>query len=50
MHAYTLRADQLPEAVENIESAVDFLLRRVELDGVFTDHPDRVIRYLESIR
>jgi len=43
VHGYTLRADQLPAAVDNMQSAVDFLVNHVGLDGVFTDHPDQVL-------
>ena len=48
VHAYTLRADQLPDPVESIETAMGVLRGQVGLDGVFTDHPDLVIRYLEN--
>ncbi len=46
VHAYTLRADQLPEEIGGMANATRFLARRVGLDGVFTDHPDQVIRAL----
>lgn len=46
VHAYTLRADQLPEATGGIAGAARFLAREAGLDGVFTDHPDQVIRAL----
>lgn len=46
VHAYTLRADQLPEEIGGIANATRFLARKVGLDGVFTDHPDQVIRAL----
>jgi len=44
VHGYTLRADQLPEEIADMSSAVDLLVDRVGVDGVFTDHPDRVLR------
>lgn len=44
VHGYTLRADQLPETIPDVPSAVDLLINRVGLDGVFTDHPDQVLR------
>lgn len=50
VHAYTLRADQLPNTIPTLETAVDLLVNRVRLDGVFTDHPDRVIRALSEGR
>lgn len=45
VHGYTLRADQLPVEAGTLEDAVDLLAHRVGLDGVFTDHPDRVVRW-----
>lgn len=44
VHAYTLRADQLPPGIASIEATVPFLKESAGLDGVFTDHPDRVIQ------
>jgi glycerophosphoryl diester phosphodiesterase len=41
VHAYTLRADQLQGYFATIEDATDYLLQ-IGLDGIFTDHPDRV--------
>jgi glycerophosphoryl diester phosphodiesterase len=46
VHAYTLRADQLPEEIGGMANATRFLARKVGLDGVFTDHPDQVISAL----
>jgi glycerophosphoryl diester phosphodiesterase len=43
VHAYTLRADQLPPGIGTLHTAVPFLRDRAGLDGVFTDHPDQVI-------
>lgn len=48
VHAYTLRADQLPDAIETIEKAMFFLHEQLGLDGVFSDHPDQVIRSIQS--
>jgi len=44
VHAYTLRADQLPDEIGDMQTAVDLLINQVGLDGVFTDHPDQVLR------
>ena len=44
VHGYTLRADQLPDEIGDIKSAVDLLANKVGLDGVFTDPPDLVLR------
>jgi len=46
VHAYTLRADQLPPALGSLPEAVRLLVEEARLDGVFTDHPDQVIRCL----
>jgi glycerophosphoryl diester phosphodiesterase len=46
VHAYTLRADQLPPQFGGMEQAVRLLAEDAKLDGVFTDHPDQVIRCL----
>jgi len=48
VHAYTLRADQLPGSIGSIDEAMYILRERLGLDGVFTDHPDRVINYLQA--
>jgi len=49
VHAYTLRADQLPSGVGSIDSAVRTLVDRAGLDGVFTDHPDQVVEALAAL-
>jgi glycerophosphoryl diester phosphodiesterase len=46
VHAYTLRADQLPLETGTIQDAVLFLKDQARLDGVFTDHPDQVLQAL----
>jgi glycerophosphoryl diester phosphodiesterase len=50
VHAYTLRVDQLPDGAGSFDDVVRFLSARVGLDGVFTDHPDRVIAALHGYR
>jgi glycerophosphoryl diester phosphodiesterase len=44
VHGYTLRADQLPGEIADMSTAVDLLVNQVGIDGVFTDHPDRLLR------
>ena len=46
VHAYTLRADQLPPESGAMQNAVHFLKDQVHLDGIFTDHPDQVVHSL----
>lgn len=50
VHAYTLRADELPSSVPSMAEAVRILVEDAALDGVFTDHPDQVIRHLPASR
>ena len=44
-HPYTLRADAFPEAFADFESCSDFFITELGVDGVFTDFPDRFLRY-----
>jgi glycerophosphoryl diester phosphodiesterase len=48
VHGYTLRADQLPGEIADMPAAMDLLINRAGLDGVFTDHPDQVLRAKSS--
>jgi glycerophosphoryl diester phosphodiesterase len=47
VHAYTLRADQLPDGAGSFGEVVRMLAGETGLDGVFTDHPDQVIGSLK---
>lgn len=46
IHTYTLRADALPEFAANVDVMHDWLLNVAKVDGVFTDFPDMMVRYL----
>jgi glycerophosphoryl diester phosphodiesterase len=48
VHAYTLRADELPHEIGDFDEALGFLTEKSGLDGVFTDFPDRVLQYLHG--
>lgn len=48
VHAYTLRADRLPDGLGDFEAALEFLVGQAGIDGLFTDFPDRVIKWLET--
>ena len=48
VHTYTLRADDLPNYVEDFEQMLELLFDGANVDGVFTDFPDRVIRHLQA--
>jgi glycerophosphoryl diester phosphodiesterase len=49
VHAYTLRADQLPPALGGMREAVRLLVEDAKLDGIFTDQPDQVIASLRAV-
>ena len=46
VHPYTLRADALPKFVDDFDQLLAYLFRRQRVDGVFTDHPDKVLEFL----
>ncbi len=48
MHPYTFRADDVPPGFANFDDLVQFFVREVGVDGLFTDFPDRVISLLED--
>ena len=49
VHPYTFRADELPEAFASFDALLAFFLDRLAVDGLFTDFPDQVSRYLRRI-
>jgi len=46
VHPYTLRADALPKGVKDMRQAAELIFRNARADGLFTDHPDQVIKTL----
>lgn len=46
LHPYTLRADALPAGVADFDALVRQLVDDANVDGFFTDHPDRAVRAL----
>lgn len=48
VHPYTFRADDLPPGFQCFEDMVRFFAGDLGIDGLFTDFPDRVYRYLLS--
>ena len=46
VHPYTLRADALPKGVKDMRQAAELIFRNARADGLFTDHPDQVIKIL----
>lgn len=50
VHPYTLRRDQLPEGVDNVDQLHRALFELAGVDGLFTDFPDLTGAYLKSRR
>ena len=48
VHPYTFRADDLPPGFPCFEDMVRFFAGDLGIDGLFTDFPDRVARYLRG--
>ncbi len=48
VHPYTFRADDLPQGFATFESLLAYCTKNVAVDGLFTDFPDRVVRYLAT--
>lgn len=46
VHAYTLRADALPDYAPDFDTLLGWVFRDAGVDGAFTDFPDRVLDYL----
>lgn len=47
VHAYTFRADDLGD-FKSFESLLDFGFNNLELDGLFTDFPDKAVKFLNN--
>ena len=48
IHAYTVRVDALPAGAASLDQLMRVLCRTQSLDGVFTDFPDQVGRFLDA--
>ncbi len=48
VHPFTLRADALPGFVADFDELLGYLLREQRVDGVITDHPDRVRAFVDA--
>ena len=46
VHPYTFRNDQLPPGFETFESAIQWFVETLGIDGLFTDFPDRAVEAL----
>jgi glycerophosphoryl diester phosphodiesterase len=48
VHPYTFRADALPAYASSLEDAFRIFLIDADVDGVFTDFPDRAVAFLRG--
>ena len=48
VHPYTFRADALPDYASSLEDALRIFLVDADVDGVFTDFPDRAVAFLRA--
>ena len=46
VHPYTFRADSLPAYVSSLEELLRIFYFDIRVDGVFTDFPDRAVKFL----
>jgi len=50
VHPYTFRADQLPPYASSLDELFRIFMVEVGVDGMFTDHPDRGVAFVRSLR
>ena len=48
VHPYTLRVDALPKWSASADALMRFLFREAKVDGLFSDFPDVVVKWLGS--
>jgi glycerophosphoryl diester phosphodiesterase len=48
VHSYTFRKDSLPEYVNSLEELLPMFYFDIGVDGVFTDFPDAVVKFLTT--
>lgn len=49
VHPYTVRADALPPGLADVEALFRLVFETAGADGVFTDHPDRGVRAVQTL-
>ena len=49
VHPFTFRADVLPRGVKSYRALLDRFIRNMQVDGVFTDHPDLTRDYVDAL-
>jgi len=50
VHAFSFRADQLPQGVSSYKKLLDLFIKDMRIDGLFSDHTDLTVRYLQGAR
>lgn len=48
VHPYTFRSDALPPGFRKFDQLLEFMIEELSIDGLFTDFPDAVQRYLAA--
>ena len=48
VHPYTLRVDELPGVARSVDDLLSLLFTEAGVDGLFTDFPDVVVKWLEQ--
>ncbi|NNL99518.1 MAG: glycerophosphodiester phosphodiesterase [Gammaproteobacteria bacterium] len=48
VHPYTFRADELPPFADSYEELLDIFINQVGVDGIFTDHADLAVRFINA--
>jgi glycerophosphoryl diester phosphodiesterase len=50
VHPYTFRLDKgrIPKYAKDFEDMVEIFLFKADVDGIFTDFPDRAVNYLKN--
>ncbi len=46
VHPFTVRADQLPAYASDVNQLYEVLYRQADVDGLFTDFPDKAVQFL----
>ena len=50
VHPFTFRADDVPAGYANFDALLETFVEDLQVDGLFTDHPDLALRYLRGRR
>lgn len=49
VHVWTVRTDRLPPFAESVDPLLNWLVQDAGADGVFSDHPDAIVKWRESM-